>query len=75
MKSSLNSVQNFVVHIIGKSMSSRGVLVNNDSIESMDDFPTERPVTPRTPRTPRSPLPYSARDYFHLRGNVKIAKQ
>lgn len=57
-------------------MSSRGVLVNNDSIESLTDFPTnfERPLTPRTPKSPKSPLPYNARDYFSHRGNVKMDK-
>lgn len=49
-------------------MSSRGVLVTNDSI---DDFPPERPVTPRTPKTPRSPQPHTAWDYFSYRGNAK----
>lgn len=58
-------------------MSSRGVLVSNDSMESVDDFPIiERPLTPRTPKSPlpkspKSPLPMNARDYFSLhRGNV-----
>lgn len=52
-------------------MSSRGVLVKNDSMESLTDFPiVERPLTPRTPKSPRSPQPY-ARDYFSLRGNIK----
>lgn len=52
-------------------MSSRGVLVSNDSIDSLTDFPIERPLTPRTPKTPRSPQPQNARDYFSHRGNVK----
>lgn len=56
-------------------MSSRGFLVSNDSMDSLTDFPiVERPITPRTPKSPRSPQPQYARDYFNLRGNVKIDK-
>lgn len=56
-----------------KKMSSRGVLVSKDSVESYSDFPLEAssPPPPR-PKTPKSP--YGNRlDYFDKghRGNEK----
>lgn len=52
-------------------MSSRGVLVSKDSIESFNEFPIEATSPPpRTPKTPRSP--HGTRlDYFERshRGN------
>lgn len=56
-------------------MSSRGVLVSKDSVESFTDFPIEASSSP-PPRTPRSPHSLHVRvDYFdrsHHRGNNTI---
>lgn len=46
-------------------MSSRGVLVSIDSIESCNEFPIEVSSLPARPRTPRSPNnPHIHLDYF-----------
>lgn len=42
-------------------MSSRGVLISNDSVDSFYEFPIEAssppPKSPRSPNPPRSPIP------------------
>lgn len=60
-------------------MSSRGVLISRDSLESESDFhvsndypsspPARTPKTPISPRSPRSPVWQDARDYFVTKGN------
>lgn len=55
-------------------MSSRGVLISNDSVDSYYEFPIEPPKSPRSPVPPRSPNPHGLRaDYFERshRGNDK----
>lgn len=69
-------------------MSSRGVLISRDSLESESDFqlsndypsspPARTPKTPRSPRSPRSPVWQDARDYFVTKGNnisVSVARE
>lgn len=53
-------------------MSVRGVLVSNDSVDSLEEFQQDLLTAPRTPKTPRSPQIFLNRvDYFDSRNIIR----
>lgn len=59
-------------------MSVRGVLVSNDSLESLEEFQPDLSTIPKSPKPPRSPHVFNRVDYFDrnfLKGKFSFISQ